>query len=148
MSWSISIPQISSHNPIVNKVTKYILANLAQAIDLEDLAKTASVSSFYLCRLFKKELDITPMNWLWAQRTMISAYYLKEKTQYNVTDIAFFCGFSSSAHFSRYFKKIYKMSPTSYRSQCEFSLDLKNGILPLVLKNKGRVKFVDYLECL
>jgi transcriptional regulator GlxA family with amidase domain len=117
MDWSISIPTLDSHHPTLRKVTHYVLQNLNSFLTLEDLARAAQVTTFYLCRLFKEQLNLSPMKWLWMRRTWAAGAYVVSKKEFCLTDIAFACGFSSSAHFSRLFKQIYGVTPSKFRKE-------------------------------
>lgn len=135
MDWSIKVPTLDSHHPTLRKVTQYALQNLNNFLTLEDLAQAASVTTFYLCRLFKEQLNLSPMRWLWLQRTWAAGAYVSAKKEFCLTDIAFACGFSSSAHFSRLFKQVFGVSPSKFRKeQCDcdlesFCLTLENKFL-------------------
>lgn len=115
MDWTLSVPVFESTNPIIKRVTEFTIMNLAEELTLEDLARIAKVSTFYLCRLYKKELGLSPMKWLWFQRTMAAGAFLMTDRNFSLTDIAFSCGFTSSAHFSRLFKSTYGLTPSQYR---------------------------------
>jgi AraC-like DNA-binding protein len=143
MSWAIAIPQVYSCNYLIDNVTKYVLDNLNQEIVLKDLAKSVNVSTYYLCRIFKKHLGISPMRWLWLQRTLVAASYLRSINHFNLTDIAFACGFSSSAHFSRYFKSVYEICPRQYRKmQCDEQTGV--DVLPAEMKGIGETQLVKF----
>ncbi len=116
MEWQVTIPTYLTKHPCIEKVKQYVLKNLNEDLTLKSLAKAANVSHFYLCRLFKEELETSPMKWLWTQRTLAAAGYLAENLETSLTDIAFACGFSSSAHFSRQFKSVYLITPSQYKS--------------------------------
>ncbi|TNF03303.1 MAG: AraC family transcriptional regulator [Deltaproteobacteria bacterium] len=115
MEFALSVPVFQTTNPIIKRITEYTIMNMAEEITLEDLAKVGRVSTFYLCRLFKKDLGLSPMKWLWLQRTMAAAAYLLTDRSFSLTDVAFSCGFTSSAHFSRLFKSTYGVTPSHYK---------------------------------
>ena len=121
MEWNVVLPNLRSKNPIINSINQYVLKNLSNEISLKDMSEVSGVSTFYLCRLFNKELNITPIKWLWTQRTMAAASYLKTNKSFSLTDVAFACGFTSSAHFSRLFKSTYGIKPSHFRKQHENS---------------------------
>lgn len=115
MDFTLSVPIFQTTNPIIKRITDYTIMNMAEEITLEDLALVGKVSTFYLCRLFKKEIGQSPIKWLWLQRTMTAAAYLNSERLFSLTDIAFSCGFTSSAHFSRLFKNTYGVTPSYYK---------------------------------
>ena len=137
MDFCIDLPCFKTKNPIFNKINHYVLANLSSPITLKDMSQVSGVSTFYLCRLFKKELKITPIKWLWTQRVMAAAAYLSRKHQFSLTDVAFSCGFTSSAHFSRLFKMTYGMKPSEYRHQVKSPYLLEKDLIPKFLENSS-----------
>jgi len=111
----------TNNNLVISKVINYITEEFAEEITLEDLAEVAEVSSFQLCRIYNKNMGITPIRWLWLFRIHLAYEYITLIPECSLTDIAFSCGYSSSAHFSRFFRKIYGVSPSDFRKQCLLS---------------------------
>ncbi|MCO4792376.1 MAG: helix-turn-helix transcriptional regulator [Bacteriovoracaceae bacterium] len=129
LDWSVVMPVFLSKNATVVNVSEYVLKNLSEEISLVDLAKSVDVSTFYLCRVFNKELGISPIKWMWLQRVMAAASYLAANTKFSLTDIAFNCGFASSAHFSRLFKSIYGINPSSYKKRLNGGSTVYKGMV-------------------
>lgn len=75
------------------------------------------MSEAKIVREFYKAYGETPMKWLWRFRVLLSADIMRQNNGWTLTDIAFYCGFQSSSHFSRYFKVIYGMSPAGYKKR-------------------------------
>ena len=48
---------------------------------------------------------------------MKMAISLFKTNNYNISDVAYQVGFSDPAYFSKYFKSVYKMTPTEYVNQ-------------------------------
>lgn len=94
---------------------RYVLDNFADEIELDDLASAAGMTRFNFCRRFQRECGISPIRWLWNFRTMLAAEFIAMGPDWSLTDVAFSCGFTSSAHFSRAFKQMYRVSPSQYR---------------------------------
>ncbi len=70
----------------------------------------------YLRKLFKKEMGMTPLEYMTGLRmkkaeTMLSAMWAKE---WSVAEIAQMCGFEDALYFSRVFKKHFGHSPSHY----------------------------------
>jgi AraC-like DNA-binding protein len=100
---------------IAEKVIAFVLEAFAEEITLEDLAREAGMSRFNFCRRFHKECGLPPMRWLWNFRTQLAAEFIQLDPRWSLTDIAFSCGFTSSAHFSRSFKAAFGKSPSQYK---------------------------------
>ena len=92
----------------------FIHSNYMKEITLEDIAKTVHISNGECCRSFKNTIHMTPYDYLILFRLNKGADLLKE-THYSVTTIAGMVGFNDTSHFSQFFKKKMKMTPTKYR---------------------------------
>lgn len=100
---------------IAEKVVAFVLESFADEITLEDLAREAGMSRFNFCRRFHKDCGLPPMRWLWNFRTQLAAEFIQLDPRWSLTDVAFSCGFTSSAHFSRSFKVAFGQSPSQYK---------------------------------
>jgi len=70
----------------------------------------------YLRKLFKKEVGVSPLEYLTELRmksaeTLLTAMWTNE---YSITEIAQMCGFADSLYFSRVFKKHFGCAPSNY----------------------------------
>jgi AraC-like DNA-binding protein len=111
----------SSCPRIAERVVAYVLENFAEEIRLEDLAGEAGLSRFNFCRKFHRECGVSPMRWLWNFRTILAAEFIALDPRWSLTDIAFSCGFTSSAHFSRSFRAMYQQSPSAYKKAAQLT---------------------------
>lgn len=93
-------------------------------LTVEALALTMGVSSRYLRGLFYGTEKIS--HYILRRRLEESASQLANALHQNIsiTSIAFQCGFNSTAHFSRAFKKKYQQTPREYRRSH------LNGVIP------------------
>ena len=101
-------------NPHLKKAVIYIENNYRDAISLEDVVKAASSSHSMLTQLFKNELNITPIEYVWHHRLTVAKKFL-EFTNLPIKDIALRCGFKTTQHFSRRFEERFGNNPTSFR---------------------------------
>jgi AraC-like DNA-binding protein len=100
---------------MLEPIVAYVMENFAEEISLEDLSATVGISRFSLCRAFQRRFKVTPMRWLWTFRAILAFEFIALEPRWSLTDIAFSCGFTSSAHFSRFFKATFKCSPSQHR---------------------------------
>lgn len=100
-------------NQLIEDCAEYLLENIFEKINLEDVAKKFSLSTFQLIRYFKKEKGITPISYLLMNR-IIKAKNLLSQTS-SVVDVALETGFFDQAHFAKYFKKYVGVSPLQYK---------------------------------
>jgi len=123
------LPQNDRTNDrLLETIVSYVMENFAEEISLEDMSSTVGISRFSLCRAFQRQFKVTPMRWLWTFRAILAFEFIALEPRWSLTDIAFSCGFTSSAHFSRLFKSVFKCSPSQHRSQALQALRQSEGI--------------------
>ena len=83
-------------------------------IRLSDLARAAFTSPQNLCRLFRKDLQIRPMECARLLKIEYAGVFL-ERSQMTVKEVSNLCGFENPFHFSRLFKEVYGIPPQAYR---------------------------------
>ncbi len=83
---------------------------------LEDLARQYSISTSTLSHKFKSITGTSVMDYLQSCR-IVTAKKLLTKTTMNIGEIVESCGFSDNSNFSRTFKNLCGMSPTSFRDK-------------------------------
>jgi len=101
------------------RVKAYIESNLARSdLDIEEIAQRMGCSRRYVFRAFQAA-DTTPSQYIWDLRLERTREHLTTGSFRggSISEIAFACGFSSTAHFSRAFRKRYGMSPSEARRQ-------------------------------
>jgi AraC family transcriptional regulator of adaptative response / methylphosphotriester-DNA alkyltransferase methyltransferase len=96
------------------KVTDLIDEHYQQPLSLSDMAARLYVSPFYLQKMFKKHLSISPSRYLLTRR-LKAAKGLLTATGESITRIAQMSGFPNSAYFSAVFHKEVGQSPSVYR---------------------------------
>ena len=90
----------------------------AQKFTLEELAELCSVSKYHFCRIFKRAMHVTPVQYITEYRIDLAEAMLKD-TAKSVTDVAWQCGFEDESYFSRCYKKIKGISPNALRRKME-----------------------------
>jgi len=98
----------------MDKVLKFIMINLADDINLPDVAKIAKMSENSFSRFFKQRTRKTFTSYLNELRLNQAAKLLIESDK-TILDICYECGFSNPSNFHRYFKRMYQTSPLHYR---------------------------------
>ena len=109
--------EASRHSEIVERIENCIIQNYPDC----DFALDAYLQSLpfnydYLRKLFKKELGITPHQFLNDLRleTAAESICLAGADGLNITEVARECGFREPLYFSRMFKKKYGVAPSRY----------------------------------
>lgn len=102
-------------NRIINRIIDFINEHYSEDISLDMLCEAAGgLSEQYLCRLFKQNIGMRPIEYILKKRIGIARSYL-EKTDMPINDIAQMTGFNNTSYFYRNFKKFTGTSPLSYR---------------------------------
>ena len=83
-------------------------------ITLEELARNAHVTPEHLCRLFRRHLNLGPLECAGLARLERAASLLV-RSNLAIKEVADATGFASQYHFSNKFKKVYGVSPRDYR---------------------------------
>lgn len=100
----------------VLKVIDYMHENVSKKIEIEKLAKSVYLSHSGLIYKFKKELNITPIDYLNKIR-LNKAKQLLLENELTINEIADQCGFKNGYYFSNAFKKNTGIRPTDYRNK-------------------------------
>jgi len=100
----------------MRKIEAFVSENYKSKISTSDLAKMFFVSENHFCRLFKKHVGISAVDYINEFR-ISKAEILLRTTDLAITEIALAVGFEDANYFSRVFRMIKKLSPTEYRKQ-------------------------------
>jgi AraC-like DNA-binding protein len=95
---------------------EYLNQNYMQPLDIPKLMRLCNLSRTHFFRLFKKQTNSTPFEYLKNCRIQESQRMLL-CTDLSVSEIGYQVGWSDQFHFSRIFKKETGLSPKHYRQQ-------------------------------
>lgn len=98
----------------IQQTIEYIENHLDEEINIENLAKIASLSPFYFQRLFSRLIKKPVGEYIKLRRMAKATVALLQKDK-RIIDIALDLGFTSHEHFSRTFKDTFGMTPDEYR---------------------------------
>ena len=104
----------SSEPETVRKAKAYIMDRIDEKLTLEAVAEEVSVSTFYLCKVFKQATGMTFTEFVNRQRIEMAKGELL-KANRRITEIAYDVGYQSLSQFNRSFLKFVGESPTLYR---------------------------------
>ena len=105
----------TNHNPLAY-VIGYIKANLNEKISIDSLSNKACMSKATFYRLFKRELGISPNDYILGEK-MSRAKELLSHPGNKIAAISYELGFSDSNYFIRAFKKIVGITPGAFQLQ-------------------------------
>ncbi len=111
-----AILQNTSNDDRLIRVQRYIRQHLNIPLPLDELAKQAAVCKDSLIRLFRRELGITPLDYILNKR-IEQAQLLLLTSSLSVKEIASQIGFSNQSYFTAQFKRITGLTPLEYRKQ-------------------------------
>lgn len=98
----------------IQQTIEYIDEHLDEEINIDRLAKLASLSQFYYQRLFRRLVKKPVAEYVKLRRMAKATEALTQKDQ-RILDVALDLGFSSHEHFTRTFKDTFGMTPEEYR---------------------------------
>lgn len=96
------------------KVQAYVMEHVGEAFPVERLAEIAGVSPRSIARMFVREMDITPHDFVEGIR-IDQARSLLEATDYPLKVVAFDCGFGSPDQMRSAFQRKLGVTPLRYR---------------------------------
>ena len=102
-------------NYLIDNVTNYINEYYAKNITLESLSEEFLISPAYLCKLFKKKLDINFIDYL-NQIRISNAKKLLSSTFLKIYEISNLVGYLDQNYFTKVFKRIVGVTPNYYRN--------------------------------
>ncbi len=108
--------KLKTMHPAVLLAKSLIHKHFQNELTLQVLAQEAQVSSKHLIRLFTVHHGMTPTQYIWQIRVK-RATDLLIHTGLTITEVAYQCGFKTSYHFARLFKKLTGLTPTEMRNQ-------------------------------
>jgi AraC-like DNA-binding protein len=117
-----AVPLPEAVERAIELIRQHVSEHPTEALRLPQLAQTVHVTPQHLCRLFKENLGLGPIECAQALRLDLASSLI-ERTELSLNEIAERYGFSSQFHFSKAFKQNYGMSPNAYRKS------FRNGIV-------------------
>lgn len=98
----------------IEKIIAYLNKRYTQPVSLSEIASYTAMNEAAFCRYFKQETGKTFKQYILDMRIGYACKLLAAGRM-NVSQISLECGFESTAHFNRIFKRLTDMAPTSYR---------------------------------
>ena len=118
-------------NELVVKILNYIDDNLYKRITMDEISSIFYFNKDYLMRIFKKELDITIMDYINKRRIYNSLDLLKNSDDL-IIKIALNSGYSSLEYYSETFTKILGVSPLTYRKFTRVNSQISDDELNII----------------
>lgn len=107
--------RLGMRNTHLTRAIAIIEKNLEEPIPTCELADRLGISTRQLERLFGRFLNTSPKKYFMDLR-LHRARNMIVQTEASITEIAVACGFNSTSHFSKVFRKQFGVSPVSQRA--------------------------------
>ncbi|MBM4274530.1 MAG: helix-turn-helix domain-containing protein [Deltaproteobacteria bacterium] len=104
------------HTRIFIKAKEFIWSNYNQDISLKKLAGAVGISPYYLSRLFRKEMEITFLDYVKSVRHSIAKKLLEQTTQ-SILEVCLEVGYQDPSYFSKVFREREGVNPAEYRKK-------------------------------
>ncbi len=101
---------------LVKRAICYLNDNATYSISRWQIAGSVNISEDYLTRIFRKEIGISPWDYLNRYRIQIASRLLLE-TGSSISEIAALTGFQDQAYFCRVFRKVKGFPPGNIRTR-------------------------------
>lgn len=118
MQRSAGAQEKSYERDYLRKACDYVSQNYSYQIKVLDIARYIGIDRTYLYKLFRKELELSPQEYLISFRIKTAKNMLKHTTL-TVTEVSYSCGFHDSASFCKCFKRLTGYTPKNYRKSKE-----------------------------
>ncbi|MBV6821645.1 GlxA family transcriptional regulator [Pseudomonas sp. PD9R] len=107
---------VAPHETAITRVQNHVLEHLDEAFSIERMASLAAMSPRHFTRVFAREVNMTPMEFLQSAR-IDCARNLLETGDLPLKTVAFKSGFGSVRHMRFLFSEKLGLTPTQYREQ-------------------------------
>jgi two-component system response regulator YesN len=100
---------------LTEKIDQFIQSNLYNSITLQDLSDKFNLTSSYICRIFKSQFNVSPMDYYMNLKIEEAKKLLHSAEDILIKDISDTLRFSDQFYFSKVFKMYTGMSPQEYK---------------------------------
>ncbi len=100
----------------ISEIVQFIEVNLNEDLTLTYVAEKMNLSSYYLSKIFKKELGINFVRYV-TERKIEKAKELLRNVDIPVVHVARAIGYSEPSYFTKVFKRVETITPSQYRNQ-------------------------------
>ena len=108
------LPRGENEDTIIKNSSVWLQMHFNEKFTVDDLARCCGMSRSNFYMLWKKNFDVSPIQYVLDMRLQAAAALLRE-TPFPVSRIADKVGFCSTDNFHRKFKARYNMTPAEYR---------------------------------
>lgn len=114
---------VGANQSKLQDIVRLMEANIEEPLSLDELASLVGLSRRQLERLFQKYLHCSPHKY-YMQIRLTRARQLIKQTNISIIEVAICCGFVSTPHFSKCYRKAFKIPPREER--LNHGIDINN----------------------
>ena len=111
----------------IKRALAFIDDHYKENIYLKNIADRINLSSYYLSRLFKKEVGVNLSQYVLRKRMEIAKRMLEETGQ-SIVDISASVGFQEHNYFGKIFKRFTGVTPSEYRKKYALQQEERKGL--------------------
>jgi AraC-like DNA-binding protein/mannose-6-phosphate isomerase-like protein (cupin superfamily) len=100
----------------LDRIIHYINDHYNESLTVERMAQVMDLSTGYFQRLFKKNMKVSPYDYLLSVRIKQACWWLRQSSE-KLGVISQHVGFNDPLYFSKCFKRITGKSPSGYRKE-------------------------------
>lgn len=104
-------------NGVLNDIVRFIQDNIDMELSVELLAQKAAMSKTTLFRTFKREFNISPIDFVNKTRIEKAKSLMENIPNLSISEISYSVGFNNPNYFSKIFKQYIQQSPTDFRKE-------------------------------
>lgn len=108
--------QEKNYHYLIKRTKEYICKHFHEELTVNQIAKTLGVNPDYISRIFKKAEGISLKHYIMRER-IASAKNMLKYSDYSISEIGQYLGFSTQSHFTEVFKRFCGMTPQVFRNQ-------------------------------
>lgn len=109
-------PKAEINDDRIQKVLSYIRKNIYKTIDIDSLAAISYLSKDHFIRLFRKEVNNTPLQYI-NQKKIEKAQLILITDSMPIKNISYLLAYEDHSYFNRLFKKLTGVTPQQYRDR-------------------------------
>lgn len=106
-------PKSEVQDERIKKVLTFIRKHIESSFKIEQLSELCNLSNDHFIRLFKKEMNCTPIQYI-NRKKIEKAQLMLVVGNHSIKDIAYTLSFENISYFNRMFKNLTKYTPTQY----------------------------------
>ncbi len=102
-------------NDLICDILEYINKNINKKVTIDELVNEFHFNRYYIMKLFKKELNISIINYINYKRILKSINSLQDNNNNSILKIALDNGFTSQEYYTETFKNVIGVNPSTYK---------------------------------